>query len=146
MSESLDEFAKELQEEIFEETRKTYGETVFSHWINPRFMGALQNPDGAARVTGTCGDTMEFYLQISGERVEKALFWADGCGSSIACGSLAAELAYGRTLDELAEIDGEAILREIGGLPKEEQHCATLAAGALQEALRDYFARKNQRP
>jgi len=145
MGETLDEFAQKLQEEIFEETRKAYGEAVFQRWLTPRFMGALPNADGKSRVTGKCGDTMEFYLKIANDRVETALFWTDGCGSSTACGSMAAELAHGKTLDELADIDGELILQKLGGLPQEEQHCAYLAAGALQEALRDYFAKQRQK-
>ncbi len=145
MSESLDEFAQKLQEEIFEETKKTYGEAVFQRWLTPRFMGALPNADGKSRVTGKCGDTMEFYLKISNDRVEKALFWTDGCGSSTACGSMAAELAQGKTLDELADINGELILEKLGGLRQEEQHCAFLAAGALQEAIRDYFNRHREK-
>ncbi len=145
MSGSLDEFAERLQEEIFQETKKTYGEAVFQRWLTPRFMGALPNADGKSKVTGKCGDTMEFYLKISNDKVEKALFWTDGCGSSTACGSMAAELAQGKAIDDLAEIDGEFILKKLGGLPKEEQHCAFLAAGALQEALRDYFERQRQK-
>ncbi len=144
MSETLDEFAEKLQEQIFEETKKAYGEAVFHRWLTPRFMGALPNADGKSKVTGKCGDTMEFYLKISGERVEKALFWTDGCGSSTACGSMAAELAQGKSLEEIADINGELILKKLGGLPKEEQHCAFLAAGALQEALRDYFNRQRR--
>ena len=145
MTESLDEFAQKLQEEIFQETKKQYGETVFQRWLTPRFMGALPDADGKSKVTGKCGDTMEFYLKISNDKVEKALFWTDGCGSSTACASMAAELAQGRDIDYLADIDGELILKKLGGLPQEEKHCAFLAAGALQEALRNYFAKQGQK-
>ncbi len=144
MNDSLDEFAEKLQEEIFEETRKHFGDTVFQHWVSPKFMGALEDANGVARITGKCGDTMEFYLKISGERVEKAYFWTDGCGSSTACGSITAELAHGKTIDEIIEIDGETILKKIGGLPPEEQHCAYLAAEALQQALHDYLSKKTK--
>jgi nitrogen fixation NifU-like protein len=37
------------------------------------------------------------------------------------------------------EITGETILQVLGGLPKEDEHCAFLAAETLQEALEDYM-------
>jgi NifU-like protein involved in Fe-S cluster formation len=45
---------------------------------------------------------------------------ADGCGSSIVCGSFAAEMAVENNPDELLEITGEAILKKLGKLPEED--------------------------
>jgi len=60
------------------------------------------------------------------------------------CGSFAAELALGKSPDELVEITGDAILKILGGLPKEDEHCAFLAGETLQEALNEYMIK--QRP
>ena len=57
------------------------------------------------------------------------------------CGSFAAELALGKTLDELVEITSETILKILGSFPEESRHCAFLAAETLQEALNDYMIR-----
>ncbi len=51
------------------------------------------------------------------------MFETDGCGSSIACASFAAEMARGKTPDQILEICGESILQELGGLPEDQQHC-----------------------
>ena len=139
MTDDFDHFVKDLQNRIFDETRTAYGEVAFQRWLNPLYMGAMQDADGYGRVTGTCGDTMEIFLRFEKDRVKEATFQTDGCGSSTVCGSFAAELSLGRNPDEVAEISGETILEILGGLPEEDRHCAFLAAETLQVALDDYL-------
>ena len=145
MDDEFDDFVKGLQTQIFEETRAAYGEIAFQRWRNPLYMGAMEDPDGYGRVTGTCGDTMEIFLRFEGDKVKEAAFRTDGCGSSTICGSFAAELALGKSPDEVTDVTGEAILRVLGGLPEEDRHCAFLAAETLHTALDDYM-RKRRRP
>ena len=139
MNDTFDNFVQKLQKQIYKDTKETYGIAAFERWLNPLYMGSIDNPDGYARVKGSCGDTMEIFLKFENERVMGASYRTDGCGSSNVCGSFAAEMALGRSLDELLEITGEAILEKLGGLPKEEEHCAFLSAETLQEALNDYM-------
>jgi nitrogen fixation NifU-like protein len=134
-----------LQNQIFEETRAAYGEVAFERWLKPLHVGAMDNADGYSRITGKCGDTMEFFLKFENDRVKEATFQTDGCGSSTVCGSFAAELALGKSPDELVEITGEMILAVLGGLPEEERHCAFLASEALQEALDKYMREQIKR-
>jgi len=145
MSDNFDDFARNLQEQIFEDTKQAYGTVAFERWQNPRYMGALNDPDGYARVTGPCNDTMEIFLRFEQETVTEASFQTDGCGSSAVCGSFAAEMAHGKTPDELLDVTGEAILEKLGGLPKEEKHCAFLAGETLQEALSSYMKKQVKR-
>ncbi len=145
MDNSFDEFARNLQQQIFSEVKETYGIKALERWKNPRYMGVMENPDGYARVTGVCGDTMEVYLRFRDDRVEEALYRTDGCGSSNVCGSFAAELAHGKDPDDLIEVTGESIIETIGGLPEAEKHCAFLAAETLQEALNDYMIRQRNK-
>ena len=145
MNDDLDDFVERMQAQIFEETREAYGEKAFQRWLNPLYMGPMENPDGYGRVTGTCGDTMEIFLRIENDRVRKASFLTDGCGGSAVCGSFAAELAIGKTPDELVEVTGEEIIRVLGRFPKEDEHCCFLAAGTLQEALNDYMIRQSKK-
>jgi nitrogen fixation NifU-like protein len=144
MAEEFDDFARSLQSQIYEETREAYGQVAFERWRKPLYVGVMPNPEGYGRVTGTCGDTMEIFLRFEKGRVKEATFQTDGCGSSTVCGSFAAELAHGKNPEELTEITGELILDVLGGLPKEDRHCAFLAAETLQEAL-DYHMRKQRR-
>jgi len=144
MSKDLDNFVEGLQKQIFEETRAEYGDVAFQRWLKPLYMGGMDNADGYGNVTGSCGDTMQIFLKFENEKVKEASFKTDGCGSSAVCGSFAAELSLGKDPDEILDITGEAILKELGGLPEEDSHCAFLSADALQEALNDYMIRQKR--
>jgi Mrp family chromosome partitioning ATPase len=84
---------------------------------------------------------MEFWLQVRGERVQRVRFTTDGCGSSMACGSMTTELATGRTIDEAYGIEHKDVLDALGGLPEEVEHCALLAADTLRAACEDCIKR-----
>ncbi|NQT10108.1 MAG: iron-sulfur cluster assembly scaffold protein [Desulfobacteraceae bacterium] len=143
MSDHFDAFVETLQEQIFDETKEAFGEAGFQRWRNPLYKGKLENPDAHGRITGSCGDTMEIYLKFKNDRVSEASYVTDGCGSSTVCGSFTAEMAIGKNPDELSEITGEIVLQKIGRFPKEDEHCALLAAETLQEALHSYLIKDN---
>jgi nitrogen fixation NifU-like protein len=144
MGDDLDDFVENLQSQIFEETKAAYGDAGFERWRKPLFMGRMENPDGYGRIKGSCGDTMEIFLQFENDRVKKASFQTDGCGTSTICGSFAAELAIGKEPDELTDITAETIFNILGAMPEEDRHCAFLAAETVQEALKDYLIRPNK--
>lgn len=139
MDQTLDDFAKELQDQIFEEAKDVYGAKAFDRWLNPAHMGVIKEPDGYARLKGKCGDTMEIFLIFENDFVREASYVTDGCASSNICGSYAVELAIGKNPDEIILITGESILDELGDFPQAEHHCAFLAAETLQEALDNYM-------
>ncbi len=108
----------------------------------PRNYGPLESFDGHARITGPCGDTMEFWLQVREGRIREASFTTDGCGPSRAAGSVATELAIGKPLVEAAQIEQADVLAGLGGLLKESEHCALLASNTLKAAIEDFRRRK----
>jgi len=134
----------ELQELIKAEMRKIYSETTIDHAMNPRNVGDMEDADGFARVTGSCGDTMEMWLKVKNGTIANATFMTDGCGASIASGSMVTEIAKGKSIGELRKISQQDILSALGGLPEESKHCALLAANTLREAIRDYLAMKKE--
>ena len=142
MNDGLDEFVRDLKEQIFEETREAYGEIAFNRWQKPRFVGSIEEPDGYACVSGGCGDTMEFFLKFEDDRVLEASFQSAGCGSSTVCGSIAAEIAIGKNPDEIKDINGEAVIHKLGRIPKDDEHLPFLAVETLQKALEDYLTKK----
>lgn len=144
MNETFDEFVKNLQQQIFDDTRNAYGQKAYQRWLNPSYMGVLKDPDGFARVKGKCGDTMEMFLKFANGKVKEAAYGTDGCGSSHVCGSFAAEMAIGKDPDEIIMITGDAILEELGLFPEGERHCAFLAAETLQEALHNYMIKQSE--
>jgi len=112
---------------------------AIDHAQNPRHHGPLAYHNGYARITGPCGDTMQFWLDVREDKIIDASFTTDGCGSSLASGSMTATLAIGKTLAEAARMDQNMILSALNGLPQEEEHCALLAANTLQAARVNYL-------
>ena len=141
MLEKGDHIANNVQQHILNDAKGAYGEKAYLRSLDPLYMGPMKDPDGHARVTGGCGETIEIFLKFLDDRVREASFQTDGCGSSKASGSFAAEMSLGKTPDELLEIRGEDILERMGRIPHADQHCAFLAATSLYEAANDYMIR-----
>ena len=135
----FDAFVNKLQGEVFTEAKNALGEKGFERWNNPKFCGEIHDADGFARLTGGCGDTMEMYIKIRSDRVEKVGYLTDGCSSSSIAGSFAAELAMGKTFEEVLDLRGTDVLQMIGQFPENEEHCAHLAVRTLQEALNTFL-------
>ena len=140
MSSSLEK----LEELIKAEMRKVYSEAAIEHGMNPRNVGELEDADGFARVTGPCGDTMEIWIKTKDGTIAQATFLTDGCGTSIASGSMVTEMAKGKALSEAQKISQRDVLDALGGLPRESEHCALLAANTLKEVIKDYLAMKRE--
>jgi nitrogen fixation NifU-like protein len=118
-----------------------YGEVAADHLKCPRNLGKPAESDGVGQVDEPNSDTLvTVYLKIGpgpdGQpTVAEAHFRAFGCGGCIIAGSVATELARGRPLNGLAQIDGATILTALeDGLPPEQRYCAELAAQALHLA------------
>jgi|YelNatPaOPRAMG01_1025707.scaffolds.fasta_scaffold19721_6 nitrogen fixation NifU-like protein len=140
MSSEMDRIAEELQKQAL----AGYSEIVIDHVQNPRNAGSIRDADGFAQITGPCGDTMAIWLRVKGEVVELATFWTDGCGTTIAAGSMVTELARGKTVTEILRLTQQDVLDALGGLPPDSAHCALLAANTIREAVRDYLATRRE--
>ena len=144
MVKNIDDPFKELEQAVLEDMKKVYSEKTIDHFLNPRNLGEIPTPDGFARVTGPCGDTMEIYLKVKDGKVINASFWTDGCGPSIASGSMITELVKRTDISQAHRIGQYDVLTALGGLPEESKHCALLAANTLKEAIKDYLAFKKE--
>jgi len=122
-----------------------YGQGAIERFDHPRNRGALSGASGHARITGPCGDTMEIWIKNDDGRIVQATFETDGCGPSIASGSMATELAVGKSLMEAAQIRQQDIIDALGGLTEESRHCALLAANTLRAAVEDSLKRMKER-
>ena len=107
---------------------------------NSFFLGEILNPDGYANIRADCGDSIEVFLKIKDNCIQKARFDTLGCGFTIACGNKAMEMAEGRTLSEAQLITPEKIVQALGNyLPPSHIHCAELASETLKKAIIDYY-------
>jgi nitrogen fixation NifU-like protein len=140
MTTSWDKF----QELVRAEMRKVYSETVIDHSLEPRNVGDMENADGFARFTGSCGDTMKMWLKVKNGTISDASFMTDGCGTTMAAGSIVTEMAKGKSVIQAQKINQQDVLSALGGLPEESEHCALLATNTLKMAIRDYLAMKKE--
>jgi nitrogen fixation NifU-like protein len=116
----------------------------FQQWLESLQGQAVKDPDGHARLTGKCGETIELFLKLEMDRVDKVGFLTNGCISSKICAALAAQMSLGKTPDEILEITGDSIMHALGDFPAAEEHCAFLAAETLQEAIHDYMIKERK--
>jgi nitrogen fixation NifU-like protein len=119
-----------------------YSGKVLDYGTSMKNCSSMEDPDGYARFTGPCGDTVEIFLRVKNERIEDISYTTDGCLTSHAAVSAATEMAKGKSPGECLRISQSAILDHLGGLPEGEQHCALLASITLHKALRNYAVRK----
>lgn len=138
MSKDFDRAMEELQEQILEQARAYYSDKVVQEFYHPKNLGLIMEPDAYASILGPCGDTMEIYLRLNGEGIVKAAFMTDGCGATVACGSMLTQMVEGKSLEEAAAITPEALIRALDGLPEEHVHCALLAVSTLRAAIAEH--------
>ena len=120
-----------------------YSKKVMDHFMNPKNVGIIENPDGYGKVGNpVCGDLMEIYIKVKDDIIKDIKFKTFGCGSAIATSSMVTELAKGKNIDEALKITRNDVADELDGLPPQKMHCSNLAADALQEAIKDYKKKK----
>ena len=122
-----------------------YNEKVIDHFLNPRNVGEVENPDGMATVGDpTCGDFLRATIRVHDGRVRDFKFLTQGCPGAIATSSIATEVAIGKTLAEALELNDNDVIKAAGGIPARKVHCSLLAIRGLHEAIREYLARNNK--
>ncbi len=120
-----------------------YSEKVMEHFMNPRNVGTIEDPDGYGKVGNpVCGDIMEMFISVKDDTISDIKFRTFGCGSAIATSSMVTELAKGKHIDEAMEITRKDVADELDGLPPRKMHCSNLAADALHGAIEDYKSKK----
>ena len=119
-----------------------YSEKVMDHFINPRNVGEIENPDGVGEVgNAQCGDIMKVYLNVENDVIVDVKFKTFGCASAIATSSMATELIKGKPVAEALALTNKAVVEALDGLPPVKMHCSVLAEEAVKAAIKDYYDR-----
>jgi nitrogen fixation NifU-like protein len=143
--ENFDEFVNKLQKEIVEDELKEFNETIIDLYHNPTNWGKPPDEEitESHSYEGSCGDTMQFFLKIKNNKIEKANFITDGCGATVACGSQTTLLIEGRSLDFAENLKEKDIDMALNGLPEDHKHCAELAVRTLRRLIEKYKYRES---
>ncbi len=122
-----------------------YGEKVMEHFLHPRNMGEIQDPDGVGEVGNPiCGDVMKLMIKVEDGKIADIKFQTFGCGAAIATSSMVTEMVKGKSVEEAEQISNRAVVQALGGLPASKIHCSVLAEEALRAALGDYRKRRSK--
>ena len=116
-----------------------YREVILDHYKNPHGHGVIEGADAEADGQNPlCGDEVAIYVAFAddGETIEEVKFSGRGCAISQAATSMLMDMATGRTATEVATMDKDELLEEIGiPLTPVRLKCAMLGLTTLKVAL-----------
>ena len=116
-----------------------YREVILDHYKNPHGHGVIEGADAEADGQNPlCGDEVSIYVAFGedGETIDEVKFSGRGCAISQAATSMLMDMATGRTATEVATMDKDELLEEIGiPLTPVRLKCAMLGLTTLKVAL-----------
>ena len=116
-----------------------YREVILDHYKNPRGHGVLDEADAQAEGQNPlCGDEVSIYVSFGkdGDTIDDVKFEGRGCAISQAATSMLTEMVAGRKATEVAALDKDELLEEIGiPLTPVRLKCAMLGLTTLKVAL-----------
>jgi nitrogen fixation NifU-like protein len=116
-----------------------YREVILDHYKNPRGHGLIENADAEAEGQNPlCGDEVSIYVAFAddGDTIEEVKFSGRGCAISQAATSMLTEMVTGRSATEVAALQRDELLDEIGiPLTPIRLKCALLGLSTLKLAL-----------
>ena len=116
-----------------------YREVILDHYKNPRGHGVIEDADAEAEGQNPlCGDEVSIYVAFGedGETIDDVKFSGRGCAISQAATSMLTEMVQGRAASEVALLDKDELLEEIGiPLTPVRLKCAMLGLTTLKIAL-----------
>ena len=136
----IDKWVEEIQKEIDQEEAKRYNKYIVELYQNPKNWGKPKDEEISVghAYEGFCGDTMQFFLKIENNIIQKANFITDGCGATVAAGSQTTIMIEGTSLQYVENLKPIDLDEKLGGLPDDHKHCAELAIRTLQRAIEKY--------
>jgi nitrogen fixation NifU-like protein len=116
-----------------------YREVILDHYKNPRGHGVMEDADADAEgMNPLCGDEVTIYVRFGedSDTIDEVKFSGRGCAISQAATSMLIEMVQGKKASEVAVLDKDELLEEIGiPLTPIRLKCAMLGLTTLKVAL-----------
>lgn len=128
-----------IRSNVLAEAEQKFADETFQHLRYSLHNGRMRDADAVAFIAGNDGNCMEIYLKFRDNRVQKASYISDGGGVSCLCGSCAAELAIGKTTEQLLQIKASEVLKRVQRSGEGIEKSALLAVEALHKAVENYW-------
>jgi nitrogen fixation NifU-like protein len=104
-----------------------YRDVIIDHNRQPRNFGRLENADAHAEgFNPLCGDRLDLYLALDGDRISDLRFEGKGCAISVASASLMTEALKGRT-----RADAQRYFDAVHGLLTRPDYTPSMDLGKL---------------
>jgi len=123
-----------------------YHQKLLDHFLNPRNVGDIPNPDGFGKAFNPVNQyETDIYLQVREGRISDIKFKSFGCVVTIAAASALTTQLKGKTLEEIFSNKQPLnllfiiIQNELEVVPPENWHCPPAAAQAFLLACHDYY-------
>lgn len=121
-----------------------YSDKAIKYFQEQKNIGIIEGADQITDLTGPCGDSMKISMNIEGGTIDDAKIQVLGCPGAVASACAVVNLAKGKTLEEAANLDLDALYKELEKLPDQKVHCARLALKTLHKALEGYEDKKRR--
>ena len=92
-----------------------YREDVLDHYKNPRNKGGLVSGSSEKGLNASCGDSVEFEVDMDKGMVESVRWEGEGCAISMASSSKLSEWLEGKSVGEILDMDDEEIASQAVG-------------------------------
>jgi nitrogen fixation NifU-like protein len=119
-------------------SKSGYSHRAIQYYIERPHMGTLPNADQVSEMTGSCGDTMEIYLKVNGDKIVNAKYQVMGCAGAISAAMAVVDLIKGRSIIEAKKLVDGDIFRVLEEIPVKKHHCIQLAVKTLHKGLDEY--------
>ena len=118
-----------------------YSKQYMKHFTQPQNSGEVENPDAVCEVAhtgGGCFDRIKMSMKVDNGKIVELKYMLRACSGTIAASSALTFLTVGKDISEAEQIDVEAVLKELDGVPEKKMHSVELAVEALKETIAEY--------
>lgn len=114
-----------------------YSDAIRERWRRPRFRGDLAGATASAEdVNPLCGDRVRMMVSVDGSTIRAVRFVGDSCAICTASADVVAELAQGRTAEEVKALGGGDVLAALqADVRPTRMRCVTLPLSVIAKAL-----------